>query len=168
MERSAAVINQDRSITDGSFTTYKVSQRSVWVENDSQNFVSASDYEHLLKADIQTQEEIDKIEMKAKLMISKDLLASKFATEGIFYDVTKQAHYKLLKKAPVKGGVDSDEWEAEKMQKTTKNKVNQKNYQNVKECNLREYIYIMIQSVVENSAEVANNLIRVRASESIG
>jgi hypothetical protein len=29
-----------------------------------------------------------------------------------------------LKKAPVKGGVDSDEWEAEKMQKTTKNKVN--------------------------------------------
>lgn len=52
MERSAAVINQDRSITDGSLTTYKVSQRSVWVENDSQNFVSASDYEHLLKADI--------------------------------------------------------------------------------------------------------------------
>jgi len=62
--------------------------------------------------------------MKAKLMISKDLLASKFTTEGIFYDVTKQAHYKLLKKAPVKGGVDSDEWEAEKMQKITKNKVN--------------------------------------------
>ena len=164
MERSAAVINQDRSISDGSFTTYKVLQRPVWVENDSQNFVSASDYEHLLKADIQTQEEIDKIEIKAELIISKDLLASKFSTEGIFYDVTKQVHFKLLKKAPVKGGVDSDEWEAEKVQKTTKKKVNQ----NVKECNLREFIYIMIQSVVENSAEVANNLIRVRASESVG
>ncbi len=62
--------------------------------------------------------------MKAELIISKDLLASKFSTEGIFYDVTKQVHFKLLKKAPVKGGVDSDEWEAEKVQKTTKNKVN--------------------------------------------
>ena len=53
----------------------------------------------------------------------KDEMAMKFATDGIFYDVTKQIHFKLLKKA-VKGKVDLDEWEAEKIQKPTKNKVN--------------------------------------------
>ena len=42
-----------------------------------------------------------------------------FATDGIFYDVTKQIHFKLLKKAG-KGSAESDEWEAEKMQKPTK------------------------------------------------
>lgn len=59
-------------------------------------------------------------------MIAKDQLAIKFATDGIVYDVTKQVHFKLLKKA-AKGGADSDEWEAEKMQKTMKNKINFKN-----------------------------------------
>ena len=49
----------------------------------------------------------------------KDQLVMKFATDGIFYDVTKQIHFKLLKKAG-KGSAESDEWEAEKMQKPTK------------------------------------------------
>jgi len=62
---------------------------------------------------------LSKIEIKADTLIAKDLLAMKFATDEIFYDVTKQSHYKLLKKAG-KGG-DSDEWEAEKMQKPEKN-----------------------------------------------
>lgn len=53
-------------------------------------------------------------------MIAKDQLAVKFATDEIFYDVTKQSHYKLLKKAG-KGG-DNDEWEAELVQKPEKNK----------------------------------------------
>ena len=90
----------------------------------------------------------------------------KFATDGIFYDVTKQIHFKLLKKAG-KGSAESDEWEAEKMQKTMKNKINFKN-QIVKECNLREFINVSIQSVVDNSVEVANNMIRVRVSEKVG
>jgi hypothetical protein len=37
--------------------------------------------------------------------------------------VTKQAHFKLLKKA-IKGGAYNDEWEAEKILKPSKNKVN--------------------------------------------
>jgi hypothetical protein len=68
---------------------------------------------------VKTQEELSKIEIKADTLIAKDLLAMKFATDEIFYDVTKQSHFKLLKKAG-KGG-DSDEWEAEKMQKPEKN-----------------------------------------------
>jgi hypothetical protein len=56
-------------------------------------------------------------------LTAKNQLAIKFATDGIVYDVTKQVHFKLLKKA-AKGGADSDEWEAEKMQKTMKNKIN--------------------------------------------
>ena len=59
---------------------------------------------------------MDKIEINAETLISKSQLAMNFATDGIFYDVTKQVHFKLLKKA-AKGKVDSDEWEAEKMQK---------------------------------------------------
>jgi hypothetical protein len=43
----------------------------------------------------------------------------KFVTDGIFYDTTNQAHFKLLKKV-AKGGVESNEWEAEKMQKEMK------------------------------------------------
>ena len=43
----------------------------------------------------------------------------KYATDGIFYDTTKQAHFKLLKKV-AKGGLESDEWEAEKMQNQMK------------------------------------------------
>ena len=54
---------------------------------------------------------MNKIEIKADELIAKDQLAVKFATDEIFYDVTKQSHYKLLKKAG-KGG-DNDEWEAE-------------------------------------------------------
>ena len=38
---------------------------------------------------------------------------------------------------------------------------------NVKECNLREFINVFVQSVVDNSAEVANNMLRVRVSESV-
>jgi hypothetical protein len=38
---------------------------------------------------------------------------------------------------------------------------------NVKECNLREYINIQIQSVMENSVEVESNMLRVRVSESV-
>ena len=49
----------------------------------------------------------------------KDQLVMNFATDGIFYDVTKQIHFKLLKKAG-KSSAESDEWEAEKMQKPTK------------------------------------------------
>ena len=52
-------------------------------------------------------------------LISRDQLAIKFMTDGIFYDTTKQAHFKLLKKA-ARGGVESEEWEAEKMQKEMK------------------------------------------------
>ena len=52
-------------------------------------------------------------------LISRDQLAMKFVTDGIFYDTTNQAHFKLLKKV-AKGGVESDEWEAEKMQKEMK------------------------------------------------
>lgn len=63
---------------------------------------------------------MNKIEIKADEMIAKDQLAVKFATDEIFYDVTKQSHYKLLKKAG-KGG-DNDEWEAELVQKPEKNK----------------------------------------------
>ena len=50
-------------------------------------------------------------------MILINKLAIKFAVNGIFYDKTKQAHFKLLKKV-VKDGVQSDEWEAEKIQNT--------------------------------------------------
>jgi len=77
----------------------------------------------LLKSDTKTQEELDKIDIKADALIVKDQMAMKFATDGIFYDVTKQVHFKLLKKA-LKGKVDQDEWEAEKIQNPTKNKVN--------------------------------------------
>ena len=63
---------------------------------------------------------MNKIEIKADELIAKDQLAVKFATDEIFYDVTKQSHYKLLKKAG-KGG-DNDEWEAELVQKPEKNK----------------------------------------------
>ena len=77
----------------------------------------------MLKSDTKTQEELYKIEIKADTLIIKDQMAMKFASDGIFYDVTKQIHFKLLKKA-VKGKVDLDEWEAEKIQKPTKNKVN--------------------------------------------
>jgi hypothetical protein len=77
----------------------------------------------LLKSDTKTQEELDKIDIKADTLIVKDQMAMKFATDGIFYDVTKQVHFKLLKKA-LKGKVDQDEWEAEKIQNPTKNKVN--------------------------------------------
>lgn len=38
---------------------------------------------------------------------------------------------------------------------------------NVKECNLREFINVFVQSVVDNSTEVANNMLRVRVSESV-
>ena len=38
---------------------------------------------------------------------------------------------------------------------------------NVKECNLREYISVFIQSVVDNGVEVTNNLIRERVSENV-
>ena len=77
----------------------------------------------MLKSDTKTQEELDKIDIKADALIVKDQMAMKFATDGIFYDVTKQVHFKLLKKA-LKGKVDQDEWEAEKIQNPTKNKVN--------------------------------------------
>ncbi len=77
----------------------------------------------MLKSDTKTQEELDKIDIKADTLIVKDQMAMKFATDGIFYDVTKQVHFKLLKKA-LKGKVDQDEWEAEKIQNPTKNKVN--------------------------------------------
>ncbi len=66
----------------------------------------------MLKSDTKTQEELDKIDIKADTLIAKDQMAMKFATDGIFYDVTKQVHFKLLKKS-VKGKVDLDEWEAE-------------------------------------------------------
>ena len=46
-------------------------------------------------------------------------MAIKFEPDRIFYDKTKQAHFKLLKKA-AKFGEESDEWEAEKMQKIIK------------------------------------------------
>ena len=75
-------------------------------------------------------------------MISKDQLAIKFAPNGIFYDVTKQAHFKLLKKAG-KGGADYDEWDAEKIQKSKNSKGNKESYV-VKECNIREFITICI------------------------
>jgi hypothetical protein len=38
---------------------------------------------------------------------------------------------------------------------------------NVKECNLREFINIQMQSVIENSVEVESNMLRVRVSESV-
>ena len=87
----------------------------------------------------------------------------KFATDEIFYDVTKQSHYKLLKKAG-KGG-DSDEWEAEKIQKPEKNIKKKSEKQNVKECNLRKYINVSIQSVIDNGIEVFNNMMRVCVSD---
>jgi hypothetical protein len=54
-------------------------------------------------------------------LISKDHLAMKFAPDGIFYDVTKQAHFRLIKKA-VGSKADKDEWEAEKIQVPNKKK----------------------------------------------
>jgi hypothetical protein len=74
----------------------------------------------MLLADTKTQEELNRIEIKANELIAKDQLAVKFATDEIFYDLTKQSHYKLLKKAGKSG--DNDEWEAELVQKTEKNK----------------------------------------------
>ncbi len=50
-------------------------------------------------------------------MILINKLAIKFAVNGIFYDKTKQAHFKLLKKV-VKDGIPSDDWEAEKVLNT--------------------------------------------------
>ena len=38
-------------------------------------------------------------------------MAVKFLADGIFYDKTKQAHFKIMKKVGV------DEWEAEKIMK---------------------------------------------------
>ena len=66
-----------------------------------------------------TGEELDKLENKPYSMISKDDLATKFAADEIFYDVTKQMHVKLLKKID-KVGSDNDEWEAIKMNRNMK------------------------------------------------
>ena len=98
-------------------------------------------------------------------MISKDHLALKFSTDEIYYDVTKQFHFKLLKKAG-RGG-DNEEWEAEKMEKTEKNIKKKSEKCNVKECNLRKYIIVSIQSMVDNGVEVFNNLMRVCVSEKV-
>ena len=38
---------------------------------------------------------------------------------------------------------------------------------NVKECNLKEYIIVFVQSVIENGVEVSNNMLKVRVSESL-
>ena len=80
--------------------------------------------------------------MNLEIMILKDQLAMKFAPDGIFYDATKQVHFKLLKKAG-KGGPDCDEWDAEKMQKSKNSKGNKDKYV-IKECNLREFITVSI------------------------
>lgn len=106
---------------------------------------------------------MDKIEIRAETLISRGQLALKFATDEIFYDVTKQFHFKLLKKTG-KGG---DEWEAEKMEKPG-NEKKKKEKQNVKECNLRQYINVFIQSVIDNGVELINNMMRVCVSESVG
>jgi len=138
MERSAVEKSINYSISDTKLASYKIAHQPVWVENNE--FVIAKNYDLMLKADTITQEEMDKIEIKADKLILKDQLEMKFASEEIFYDVTKQFHLKLLKKAG-KGG-DNDEWEAEKMQKSEKNIKKKSEKCNVKECNLRKYIIV--------------------------
>ena len=99
MERSAAAKNLYSSISDGKSTSYTLCQRPQWVEHELENYVITKNYDSLLIADTKTQEELDKIEIKAGTLISRDQLKTQFASDGIFYDVTKQAHFKLLKKA---------------------------------------------------------------------
>ena len=107
-ERSAAQLQF--AIFSGSNPSYIISQRPFWKEMDTN--VPISNYEPLLQADTHTEEELNKI--VETLLILKDQLAVKFVADGIFYDKTKQAHFKILKK--VGGG--GDEWEAEKIQKS--------------------------------------------------
>lgn len=38
----------------------------------------------------------------------------------------------------------------------------------VKECNLKEFITIFIQSVVDNGVEVVNSMLKVRVTENVG
>ena len=133
MERTAS--NQKYVISDGKSTSYKVAHQPKWVENDVDDFLVTSNYDLMLKPDTKTQEELDKIEIRAETLISRGQLAVKFATDEIFYDVTKQIHFKLLKKVG-KGTADSDEWVAVKMEKPGEEKKKKDEY-NVKECNLR-------------------------------
>ena len=87
MERSAVDKSLNKSVSDAQLATFKVSNRPVWVENE--DFVVTKNYDLKLKADPKTQEELDKLEIKADTLISKDHLALKFSTDEIFYDVTK-------------------------------------------------------------------------------
>ena len=114
MERSAS--NQKYEISDGKSTSYKVAHQPKWVENDVNDFLVTTNYDLMLKPDTKTQEELDKIEIRAETLISRCQLSVKFATDEILYDVTKQLHFKLLKKVG-KGSADSDEWVALKMEK---------------------------------------------------
>ena len=53
MEGSAAAKNlKDPMISsDGHQTSYNVSQRPVWAENELDNFVAAYNYDYMIKAD---------------------------------------------------------------------------------------------------------------------
>ncbi len=100
--------------------------------------------------------------------MTPDHLKRKFASDGIFYDVTKRAHYKLLKKAGKEG--ENDQWEAEKVQIERKNEKNKRatEKESVREGNLREHITVMVQGVVENGTTVCNNMLKARVTDTVG
>ena len=54
------------------------------------------------------------------------------------------------------------------MEKPGEDKNKKKDEYHVKECNLRQYINVYIQSVVDNGVELVNNMMRVCVSESVG
>jgi|LauGreDrversion4_2_1035121.scaffolds.fasta_scaffold386821_1 hypothetical protein len=75
--------------------------------------------------------------------------AIKFEPDAIFYDFSRQAHYKLKKKKD-----KTDEWEGEKIKMGSGDPKSKKNVQGeihtVNETNLKKYINIKIQGVFEN------------------
>ena len=82
--------------------------------------------------------------------------------------MTKSANYKLLKRAGKEG--ESDQWEAEKVQIERKNEKNKRatEKESVREGNLREYITVMVQGVVENGTTICNNMLKARVTDTVG
>ncbi len=125
---------------------YALQNRPIWQECDANNYSVFSQFEPLLKADAKTQEELEKLEINADNIIKKCLRPSEFVSYAIFYDVSRQAHYKLIKLKGQNG--DSNEWEAERIMvikgDDKKNNQNAVNKQIVREIDLREFITILI------------------------